>query len=134
MPDIFVPVDTAGYTSYYMNVMNQGLVQKYSFNLTDRYRNVLSGVTTVDRLFNVVPGEDKLLQDFVEFAEENGEPSRWYYINQSRNLLLRQIMAVIARDALGYQQFYEILNREDPVVNKALEILKTGKSPVNIEK
>lgn len=134
MPDIFVPVDTAGYTSYYMNVMNQGLVQKYSFNLTDRYRNVLSGVTTVDRLFNVIPGEDKLLQDFVEFAEENGEPSRWYYINQSRNLLLRQIMAVIARDALGYQQFYEILNREDPVVNKALEILKTGKSPVNIEK
>ena len=134
MPDVFVPQDTTGYTTYYINVMNQGLVQKFSFDLTDRYRSLLSNISTTDQLLKVIPGDDMLLSNFVDFAAAKGEPARWYYINQSRRLLLQQLKAVIARDALGYRQFYEILNQGDPVILKAIQLVNTGKSPVQITK
>lgn len=134
MPDIFVPQDTTGYTTYYINVMNQGLVQKFSFDLTDRYRSLLRDISTTAQLMKVIPGDDMLLSNFVDFAATNGEPARWYYINQSRELLLRQLKAVIARDALGYSQFYEILNQGDPVILKAVKLLKAGLSPIQITK
>lgn len=133
MPDIFVPQDTTGFTSYYINVMNQGFVQKYSFNLTDRYRSLLRNVQTITQLFEVVPSEDILLQDFVDFAAKSGEPARWYYINKSRQLLLKQIKAVIARDALGYGEFYEIYNLDDVVINRAIKELNSGHSPILIK-
>lgn len=134
MPDIFVPQDTTGYTTYYMNVMNQGLIQKFSFDLTDRYRSLLKNVTGVKQMLRVIPGDDMLLQNFADYAANNGEPARWYYINKSRDVLLRQLKAVIARDALGYGKFYEILNENDPVLLKAVDVLNSGKSPILIKK
>ena len=133
MPDVFVPQDTTGYT-YYINVMNQGLVQKFSFDLTDRYRSLLRNINTTAQLLKVIPGDDMLLSNFVDFAAGQGEPARWYYINQSRELLLHQLKAVIARDALGYSQFYEILNQGDPVILKAIKLLNAGMSPIQITK
>lgn len=134
MPDIFVPQDTTGFTSYYLNVMNQGLLQRFSFNLTDSYRGLLKGVNDIDRLLRVIPADETLLQNFVDYAADNGEPARWYYINQSRDLLLEQLKAVIARDALGYSEMMQILNRKDPIVLKAIEELKSGKTKIQPQK
>lgn len=134
MPDIFVPQDTTGFTSYYLNVMNQGLLQRFSFNLTDSYRGLLKGVNDIDRLLRVIPADETLLQNFVDYAADNGEPARWYYINQSRDLLLEQLKAVIARDALGYSEMMQILNRKDPIVLKAIEELKSGKTKIQPKK
>lgn len=132
MPDVFVPEDTIGMTSYYLDVVNKGLPQKYSFDYTDRYRTIVKGIKNVDDLLRVIPTDRDLLIDFVDYAEREGEPSRWYYINQSEALLLRQIKSMIARDVLGYQSFYKIFNQGDKTINEALRILKNGESPVNI--
>ena len=132
MPDIFVPEDTTGVTSYYINVANNGLIQKFAYNVADRYRQMLDGVRTTERLLKVLPRDNTLLENFVKFAASNGVPARWYYINQSRSLLLSQIKAMIARDVLGYNSFIELLNRDDVTVEKAVELLRDGKSPANI--
>ena len=132
MPDIFVPEDTTGVTSYYINVANNGLIQKFAYNVADRYRQMLDGVRTTERLLKVLPRDNTLLENFVKFAASNGVPARWYYINQSRSLLLSQIKAMIARDVLGYNSFIELLNRDDVTVEKAVELLRGGKSPANI--
>ena len=42
MPDLFVPVDTTGYSKYYFNVVNAGLLQKFAFNYADAARETLS--------------------------------------------------------------------------------------------
>lgn len=132
MPDIFVPEDTTGYTNYYVNVANKGLIQKFALSVADKYRGMLDGVKSIDRLLKVLPRDNTLLENFVNFAVKNGVPARWYYINQSRKLLLGQIKAMIARDVLGYPAFIRLLNEDDPAVNKAVESLIGGDSPVNI--
>lgn len=133
MPDIFVPEDTTGYTSYYISVMNKGLIQKFAHSVADKYRGMLNGVKTTDRLLKILPRDNTLLENFVGFAVKNGVPARWYYINQSRQLLLNQIKAMIARDVLGYPAFIRMLNEDDPTVKKAYRTLVEGKSPVDIK-
>ena len=133
MPDIFVPEDTIGYTSYFVNVANNGLIQKFAFSVADKYRGMLDGVKSIDRFLKVLPRDNTLLENFVSFAAKNGVPARWYYINQSRDLLLNQIKAMIARDVLGYSAFIELLNEDDKAVNRAYNLLKEGKSPVEIK-
>lgn len=133
MPDIFVPEDTTGYTSYYVNVMNKGLIQKFALSVADKYRSMLDDVKSTDRLLKVLPRDNTLFENFVSFAVKNGVPARWYYINQSRGLLLNQIKAMIARDVLGYSSFIELLNRDDKAMNRAYDALKNGESPVDIQ-
>ena len=82
MPDIFVPEDTTGYTSYYVNVMNKGLIQKFALSVADKYRSMLDDVKSTDRLLKVLPRDNTLLENFVSFAVKNGVPARWYYIKR----------------------------------------------------
>ncbi len=133
MPDIFVPEDTSGYTSYYMEALNRGLIQRYAGEFAEKYRPMLKGKNTMADLDRIMPRDNMLLNNFVIFAANNGLPARWYYINKSRDLLLNQLKAVIARDLIGFNSFLEILNRKDPTVLKARKILEDGKSPVDIK-
>lgn len=133
MPDVFVPEDTTGYTSYYVSVVNNGLIQKFAYSVADKYRGMLDGVKSLDRLLKVLPRDNTLLENFVSFAVKNGIPARWYYINKSRTLLLEQIKAMIARDVLGYPAFIEMLNHSDPAVKRAVDALDKGESPIDIK-
>ena len=134
MPDVFIPEDTTGYTSYYMTVANQGLIQKYAYTVADSYRKYMDGSKSLQKFKQILPPDDMLLVNFVEFAVDNGVPARWYYITKSQDLLLSQIKAVIARDVLGYSQFVELLNEDDNAVKEAVKKISAGESPVNIQK
>lgn len=134
MPDIFVPEDTTGYTSYYLEALNRGLIQKFASEFSEKYRPMLKGKNTMTELSRIMPRDNMLLNNFVSFASANGLPARWYYINKSRDLLLNQLKAVIARDLVGFNSFIEILNKDDATVQEAVNALEKGKSPVNIIK
>lgn len=132
MPDIFVPEDTTGFTSYYLEALNRGLIQRFAGEFAENYRPLLKGKTSLDDLERIMPRDNMLLNNFVSFAAANGLPARWYYINKSRALLLNQLKAVIARDLIGFNSFLEILNQRDTTVKRAVDILNDGKSPINI--
>lgn len=132
MPDIFVPEDTLGLTSYYIQVMNGGHIRNYANKVANNYRSVLQNVKTLEQFKKVLPRDNTLLEGFVEYAASQGVPARWYYIRKSRELILSQLKAIIARDALGYEAFIEMLNESDPVVNRAVKALDSGESPIFI--
>lgn len=135
VPDIFVPNDTVGISSYYIAVANLGLLHKFAFEYTDLNRDILSKAKSFDKALRMLPSDDALTFDFINYAKENGVPIRWYYISQSRKLLARQLKALILRDALGLEAQYRVLNRYDKVVQAALTALKEGKGkyPVTVE-
>lgn len=133
MPDLFVPEDTVGITSYYIQVSNAGLIRNYANKVANNYREVLKKARTTEQFKNLLPRDNTLLEGFVEYAVANGVPARWYYINRSRGLILSQLKAIIARDVLGYEAFIELLNENDPVVGRAVKALQGGESPVYID-
>ncbi len=128
VPDIFVARDTTGVTSYYAQVVNHGLMQKFAYNYADKNRKQYQELTDYKQFLRVLPNNDALLYEFVTYAAQNGVPARWYYINQSRELLLTQIKALIARDIFGNEAFYPIYNRNDKDIETALKAIKKHKA------
>lgn len=127
VPDIFVPNDTTGITTYYRAVANLGLLQQYVYTYVDINRDQLKNVKTVKQLMGMMPSDDALTYDFVCYARDNGVPMRWFYINLSRSLIARQLRALVIRDVLGSEEFYRYYNRTDNTVNAALKALNDGK-------
>ena len=74
------------------------------------------------------PSDDALVKDFADYAAANGVAPRWYYINQSHDVIATNVKALIARDTFGNQAFYPILNRMDKTVQTALRALNQHKA------
>ena len=128
IPDIFVPNDTSGITSYYVNVVNANMMQRFAMQYCDINREAIAEMADYNELMSCMPSNDALLSDFVRFASQHGIPARWYYINISRNLIINQLRALIARDAFGNQAFYPVFNTADKTVAEAIKALKSGKA------
>ncbi|MCH4155705.1 MAG: S41 family peptidase, partial [Muribaculaceae bacterium] len=128
IPDIFVPTDTTGMTSYYINVFNGGLLQQFAFRYVGINRATFNKLKDYKQLLRIMPSNDELLNDFVAFAGQNGIPARWYYIDMSRDLIVTQLKALIARDIFGNDAFYPIFNRNDKTIQIALKALDNHKA------
>ena len=126
IPDVFVPNDTSNVTNYYISVANAGLLNKFAYEYCDLNREDLTACDNVDQLLSKLPPADVLLQAFVQYAADNGVHKRWYYINISSQLIIDQLRALIASDILGMSAYYEIVNRTDLTMQRALELLRQG--------
>lgn len=129
MPDIFVPEDTSSYTPYYVDAMNSGLIMNFAFKIADTYRPLLKNVRTEQQLFRIIPDDSRLLSAFVEYAEENGLPGAWYYINMSQDMIVHKIKAFIARDILNDNLFFKLYNLDDTPLKRAIEALDDESLP-----
>lgn len=132
MPDIFVPTDTSGITSYYINVSNAGLLQKYSYEYVDINRDEFNKLEDYKQFLRILPSDNTILYDFVNYATKNGVPARWYYINQSKNLIVTQLKALIARDIFGTEGFYPIYNKNDKMIQKAIKAIQDNRASIPI--
>ena len=128
IPDIFVPRDTVGFTSYYYAVVNAGLVQNYVLKYVTAHKAKFKNVKDYKDVIRLLDDNTQLLNDFVNFATKHDVPARWYYINQSRDLLLNDLKAFVARDLLGQKAFYPIYNRNDKTIEAALKALNKHKA------
>lgn len=127
VPDVFVPSDTTGVTNYYLRVANAGLLRKFAYEYADLNREQLSESMSTAELIQKLPADNVLLQSFVNYAHTKGNIApRWYYINISAPLIVNQIKALIARDIVGMDGYFETINANDPVVNQALKSLAAG--------
>lgn len=128
VPDIFVARDTTGITSYYIDIANAGLLQRYAFNYCNEHRKSLSNMKDYNEFLSTAPSDEALLKDFADYASRNGIAPRWYYINLSRDVIVTNLKALIARDTFGSQAFYPIVNRQDNTVLAALKALNQHKA------
>lgn len=128
MPDLFVPDDTTGITSYYIDVAEARLPISFAYEFVDLNRKDLSDVRDVEDLLGRLPADNVLLGSFVYYATSKGIPARWYYIKLSRNLIVSQLKALIARNLLGTRAYYETLYATDKNVLRALDAINAGKA------
>ena len=128
IPDIFVPRDTTGFTSYYYAVVNEGLIQNFVLKYVAAHKSKFKNADDYKDVIRLLDDNTTLLNSFVEFASAHNVPARWYYINQSRDLILNDLKAFIARDLLGQKAFYPIYNRHDKTIEAALKALNKHKA------
>ena len=126
-PDIFVPEDTIGMTSYYKEASMSGLIIQYAFNYTDENRPVLKEFDTGKSLENYLKRQN-IVERFAAFAEKNGLKRRNLMIQKSHKLLERFLFSRIIYNILDEQAWTEYLNQDDPAVLTTLKLFREGKA------
>lgn len=127
MPDIFIPRDTTGITSYYTTVINTAALYQYALIYSDKNRERLSSFGTWEELFAYLQTQP-LLSEFTTFAETKGIRKRPTLINISGKLIENQLQAYIVRNFFDEAGFYPIFQKDDTTLLKAIQILNEGKS------
>lgn len=126
MPDIFVPLDTLDYSSYYRRLKYANAFNEFSYayarkNNLNQYTNLVD----FDKRFVV---SQKILDDFVAFASKKFSIS--LFRNDYQHSLQRiktDLKAEIARQRWLENGAFYIFNQRDKDVEKAVEVLKKEK-------
>ncbi len=127
MPDVFVPQDTTGVTSYLIAANNRGLIIRFSFHYTDTNRTKLSEFNDYESLLKHLKSQG-VVEQFIRYADKQGLKRRNLLIQKSRKLLDRNVYGNIIYNMLGQQEYIRYINADDATVLKAIEILEKGES------
>ncbi len=131
MPDIFVPIDTLGYSDYYRDLMRKGAINHFVISYLDKNRKSIEkryqkkGFEQFKKDFEV---DDKMLNNLVKFAEKKKKikPNPEQLAISKKNIKLN-LKALIANNIWGRSEFFEIINELDPIYKKAVEVIESDK-------
>ena len=120
-PDIFVPEDTTGMTSYYKEAAMSGLILQFAFTYTDNNRQKMKDFKQMLQLASYLDKQNTVGQ-FVNYADKNGLQRRNLLIKKSHALLEKYINGRIIYNMLDEQALDEYLNDGDPVIKTAMRV------------
>ena len=133
-PDIFVPEDTIGITSYYKEAAMNGLILQFAYTYTDNNRPKLNGFSEMRELDKYLLKQG-LIEQFANYADSRGLKRRNLMIQKSHRLLERYINSRIIYNIMDEDAWTEYLNRDDNVIKNALDVFRKNEAfPKNNEK
>lgn len=124
-PDIFVPEDTIGMTSYFKEASMSGLILQFAFTYTDDNRIKLNSFKEMMQMADYLKKQNTVEQ-FAVFANKNGLQRRNLMIRKSHNLLERYINSRIIYNILDDNAWTQYLNMDDNVVKAALNVFRNN--------
>ena len=124
-PDVFIPEDTLGMTSYYKEATMSGLILQFAYTYTDENRAKLSKMEDVWEMERYLKSQNTL-EKFVVYADKNGLKRRNLMIQKSHKLLERFVNSRIIYNILNEQAWTEYLNQDDPAIIETLRLFKNG--------
>jgi carboxyl-terminal processing protease len=131
MPDLFVPADTAFFSDYYRNLVRKGILNSFALEYSDRNREKLASEyrTFEDfrKKFTFTPEEEALL---IKKAEDAGVKYSDDQFNTSKKEILNILRALIASNRWKLNAYYQIVNENDNVIERALKAV-SDKSEYN---
>lgn len=122
-PDVFIPLDTSFNTDYFLSAL-QFLPQFASRWMEKQNKATLPDKPEAFSQQFRVP--DPLLMEFVKFVESQGVAANAGELERSKPELSRLLKARIAKLLFQEEGQYRVLNDDDPAVEKALHVLRSG--------
>lgn len=126
-PDIFIPEDTAGITTYYKEAAMSGLILQFAFEYTDDNRETLKRMSTANELASYLKRQN-ILEKFATYAEKNGLQRRNLMLQKSHALFEKYIFSRIIYNMLDESAWMEYLNEDDPAIKATLNVFNKGKA------
>lgn len=125
MPDVYVPVDTSEYSTYYRDMSAKGIINQYSIKYVDEHRKSLAKkyktVAEFDRGFEV---SDEMMKEFIAMGEKDSVKWDEEKYRTSEQLLKDIIKGLIARGVYSDESAYSmIINHRNRDLKAAIEVL-----------
>ena len=116
IPDVFVGKDTSQENQAISYMSKGGFMSYFVFEYLDAHRQDFKGQTQEDFIANYTISQE-IMQAFFSYANTTSDSFKGY---TSRLKLV--IKATLARQLFGSQAYQMILNSQDPMVKKVLEL------------
>jgi carboxyl-terminal processing protease len=125
MPDYFVPLDTTRFTSFYNDLRWSGVLARFAHQYLDdnrqEFENQYPDLQSYKNNFH--PGPE-VLDQLVASADEADLDYEQDELADSMESVGRLLKGYMAQDLFGTGSFFEVMNPQNDVFNKAVEILK----------
>ena len=121
MPDFFIPADTTGNSEYFNRIYRRGLIYTFAYAFADNHREKLSSLADADEINDYLEKQN-VMQEFVDYAAEKGIEKDGEGLKISGDIMKTQLKAYIARNILGEEGFYPIIETIDHTLQRAIEI------------
>ena len=138
MPDVFVSLDTADITDYFKHIIQGGHVNSFALTYTNENRDKLlklhPSFTTYKTNFNC---DEKFMTDFFAYVKKE-DPKLEFNKEEyktSEKLIKLRLKSLLAQDLWGYNEFFQIYNDSNEVLQKAIKILELNEyDSMNLDK
>lgn len=125
MPDVYVPIDTSEYSTYYRDLSAKGIINQFAIKYVDKNRKSISKqfktVKDFDGGFEV---SDEMMRDLIAMGENDSIKYDEEKFRTSQQLLKAIAKGLIARDVYGDSGAYSIIiNHRNHDVQAAYDVL-----------
>ncbi|MDR1023173.1 MAG: S41 family peptidase [Prevotellaceae bacterium] len=129
-PDVFVPLDTSGYTSYHARLVRLGILNRFTLSYVDANRSRLKQEYKTFKRFNQnFSVSDSLFDELVAFAEKQKLPKNEAEIGKAKHDISIQLKGLIAQDIFTTSEYFEVVYPAiDNGYQKALEVMTGWKN------
>jgi carboxyl-terminal processing protease len=123
LPDSFVAIDTNSVDQRINTLIYEGKVRRFAFNYVDSKREQLTLKYKTAQEFNSKFNVSySLVNQFFKSVKVDGKITKE---SSGYEFLCNRIKAQIGRYLWSSESFYPILNKQDPVIKKTLQILES---------
>ncbi len=123
MPDVFIPVDTIGYSEYFRTLAGKGYIHKYAFIYVDKHRKALSKLKNYQEILRYIK-KHPALPGLIAYAKKKKVKYNAKQMNISRKVINTQLNSYIARDVIDDAGYYPIIKDIDNTLQKAIKLFK----------
>lgn len=125
MPDLFVPLDTTYNSAYYGKLARKGVLYDFTLSYLDGHREEISTkYPNLDAFKKDFKTDEAFMKDFIAFAEDKGVEFNETGYNKSKDMIMAQLKALIARPLWESTAYYSIMNEMDITCKKAIEVIE----------
>jgi carboxyl-terminal processing protease len=125
MPDVFIPWDSTPISDYYLDLRRKNIINTYVSSFVDKSRNSLKASYPEFSVFNLnFQIDDAFMDDFFTYAEKEGVKKDEKGYAASEKLIRSQLKGLIAQKLWDMTELYTIINQDDEVVLKAIEVVE----------
>jgi carboxyl-terminal processing protease len=121
MPDHFVPLDTSGASRYLNRLLTTNSLAEYALHYYENNSKELESMGK-DNFINNFRVTDDMLRDIVRAGESNKVTFNAAQFDESQELIRTYVKAFIGRRVWDNEAFYPILNQQNNIYQKALEL------------
>ena len=125
MPDYFVPLDTTRYTKFHRQLAAKGLIVQTNLKYIDAHRKQLKRSYKTFSDFNEGFSIPQSVVDEIvaEGAKKEVKPADDEELQRTLPYLKMQLKALVARDLWDMSEYYQVMNEQNPIVLKGVEMI-----------
>ena len=124
MPDYFVPLDTTLYTKFHRQLAARSFIINANLKYVDAHRCELrKAYPSFDAFLSGYTVPQPLIDDIIaEAAKQNIKPADNDELEHTLPQLRLQVKALVARDLWDMDQYFQVINESNPIVQRAVSV------------